>query len=60
MNITISFTSEGTAHCLWTEALPLHELSQLQVTSRTSMTLHSASCATSEGVRSIRSTESRP
>ena len=32
MNITISFTPEGTAHCLWTEALPLHELGRLQVT----------------------------
>jgi hypothetical protein len=32
MNITISFTPEGTVHCLWTEALPLHELGRLQVT----------------------------
>ncbi len=32
MNTTISFTPEGTAHCLWTEALPLHELGKLQVT----------------------------
>jgi hypothetical protein len=32
MNITISFTPEGTAHCLWTEALPLHEIGRLQVT----------------------------
>jgi hypothetical protein len=32
MNITISFTPEGTAQCLWTEALPLHELGRLQVT----------------------------
>jgi hypothetical protein len=32
MNINISFTPEGTAHCLWTEALPLHELGRLQVT----------------------------
>jgi hypothetical protein len=31
MNITISFTPEGTAHCLWTEALPLHSLGRLQV-----------------------------
>jgi hypothetical protein len=31
MNITISFTPEGTAHCLWTEALPLHELGRLEV-----------------------------
>ena len=32
MKITISFTPEGTAQCLWTEALPLHELGRLQVT----------------------------
>ena len=32
MNINISFTPAGTAHCLWTEALPLHELGKLQVT----------------------------
>ena len=32
MNITISFTPEGTAQCLWTEALPLHEIGRLQVT----------------------------
>jgi hypothetical protein len=31
MNITISFTPEGTAQCLWTEALPLHELGWLEV-----------------------------
>jgi hypothetical protein len=32
MNITISFTPEGTAQCLWTEAVPLHEIGRLQVT----------------------------
>jgi hypothetical protein len=32
MNITISFQPDGTAHCLWTEALPLHELGRLRVT----------------------------
>jgi hypothetical protein len=32
MNITISFAPEGTAHCLWTEALPLHELDRLEIT----------------------------
>jgi hypothetical protein len=32
MNIQFSFHADGTAHCLWTEALPLHELGQLQVT----------------------------
>ena len=32
MNITISFTPDGTAQCLWTEALPLYEIGSLQVT----------------------------
>jgi hypothetical protein len=31
MNITISFTPDGTAQCLWTEALPLHELGRLEI-----------------------------
>ncbi len=31
MNITISFTPEGTARCLWTEALPLHDLGRLEI-----------------------------
>jgi len=32
MNINISFKPDGTAQCLWTEALPLHELGRLEVT----------------------------
>jgi hypothetical protein len=32
MNTQISFQPDGTAQCLWTEALPLHELGQLEVT----------------------------
>jgi hypothetical protein len=28
---TISFNSDGTAHCLWTEVLPLHELGRLEI-----------------------------
>ena len=32
MNIQISFKPDGTAHCLWTEALPLHELGHLEIT----------------------------
>jgi hypothetical protein len=32
MNIHISFTPDGTAQCLWTEALPLYEIGSLQVT----------------------------
>jgi hypothetical protein len=31
MTITIQFTLNGTAHCLWTEALPLHELGRLEI-----------------------------
>ena len=31
MNIKISFQPDGTAHCLWTEALPLHELGRLEI-----------------------------
>jgi len=31
MNINISFHIDGTAHCLWTEALPLHELGRLEI-----------------------------
>jgi hypothetical protein len=32
MPINISFNPDGTAQCLWTEALPLHELGRLEVT----------------------------
>lgn len=32
MNTQISFNPDGTAQCLWTEALPLHELGRLEVT----------------------------
>ncbi len=31
MNINISFTPDGTAHCLWTEAVPLHEIGRLEI-----------------------------
>ena len=31
MPINISFQPDGTATCLWTEALPLHELGRLEV-----------------------------
>jgi hypothetical protein len=32
MNTTeISFNTDGTAHCLWTEAVPLHELGRLEI-----------------------------
>ena len=29
---TISFNPDGTALCLWTEAVPLHELGRLEIT----------------------------
>jgi hypothetical protein len=32
MKIQISFHIDGTAQCLWTEALPLHELGRLEIT----------------------------
>lgn len=32
MNINISFKLDGTAHCLWTEALALYDLGRLQLT----------------------------
>ena len=32
MNTHISLKPDGTAQCLWTEALPLHELGRLQIT----------------------------
>jgi hypothetical protein len=31
MNVNISFKPDGTAQCLWTEALPLHELGRLEI-----------------------------
>ena len=32
MNIQNSFKSDGTAHCLWTDAISLHELGLLEIT----------------------------
>ena len=34
---TISFHPDGTALCLWTEALPLHELGRLEITRATTI-----------------------
>ena len=31
MTIQISFEPDGTAQCLWTDVLPLHELGRLEV-----------------------------
>ncbi len=32
MKTTIQFNPDGTAHCLWTDAIPLHELGRLEIT----------------------------
>ena len=37
MNAQISFKPDGTAQCLWTEALPLHELGRLEITRATNI-----------------------
>ena len=42
MNITIAFNSDGTAQCLWTEALPLHELGRLQITRASNIEFNNA------------------
>lgn len=31
MNTQISFNPDGTAHCLWTDAISLHELGRLEI-----------------------------
>jgi hypothetical protein len=41
MNITISFTPEGTAQCLWTEVLPLHEIGK-QITRASNVEFNNA------------------
>jgi hypothetical protein len=42
MNIQISFKPDGTAQCLWTEALPLHELGRLEITRASTMEFNNA------------------
>jgi hypothetical protein len=42
MNITISFKPDGTAQCLWTEALPLHELGRLEIHRATNIEFNKA------------------
>jgi len=32
MNITLQFKPNGIARCLWTDAIPLHELGRLEIT----------------------------
>jgi hypothetical protein len=42
MNIHISFNLDGTAQCLWTEALPLNELGRLQITRASNIEFNNA------------------
>ena len=42
MNITITFKPNGSAQCLWTEVLPLHELGRLQVTRASNIEFNNA------------------
>jgi hypothetical protein len=39
---TLAFKPDGTAHCLWTEALPLFELGRLQLTRAGNIELNNA------------------
>ncbi len=32
MNINIQFNPDGSAHCLWTDAISLHDLGRLEIT----------------------------
>lgn len=32
MNIKIQFNPDGSAHCLWTDAISLHDLGRLEIT----------------------------
>jgi hypothetical protein len=42
MNTQISFKPDGTAQCLWTEALPLHELGRLEIHRATNIEFHNS------------------
>jgi hypothetical protein len=42
MNTQISFQQDGTAQCLWTEALPLHELGRLKITRASNIEFNNA------------------
>jgi len=32
MNINLQFNPDGSAHCLWTDAISLHDLGRLEIT----------------------------
>jgi hypothetical protein len=42
MRTEISFKPDGTAQCLWTEALPLHELGRLEISRATNIEFNNA------------------
>ena len=42
MNISISFHTDGTGLCLWTEAVPLHELGRLEIHRATNIEFNNA------------------
>ncbi len=37
MSMNIEFNPDGTAHCLWTDAIFLHELGRLEITRATNI-----------------------
>jgi len=41
--IAISFSPDGTAQCLWTEVLPLHELGRLEITRNSNIEFNNSS-----------------
>ena len=42
MNTTISFNPDGTAHCLWTDAISLHDLGRLEITRASNIEFNNA------------------
>jgi hypothetical protein len=42
MTVNIQFHLDGTAQCLWTEALPLHELGSLEIQRATNIEFNNA------------------
>ena len=40
--ITISFSPDGTAHCLWTDAISLHDLGRLEIHRATNIEFNNA------------------
>ncbi len=42
MKISIQFKPDGTAHCLWTDAISLHELGRLEITRASSIEFNNA------------------